>query len=329
MTTLSAQNPTMLDMANSLDPKGNLAPVAEILSLTNEIMDDATVIEANDGTGHQSTVRTGLPAGTWRVLYGGVPAEKGRKIPIRDSAGMLESYSKVDKAQYDMQKDPKAWRASEDMAFVEGLSQTMASTLIYGDTSVNRERFLGLQARYNSLSADNADNIIDAAGTGSDNTSIYICTWHPRAMHLFFPEGSQAGLSVKDLGEDTAQDADGNEYQVMRTHFKWDLGFAMPDWRYCVRICNIDISELTKAASAGADLVDLIAQGLELMPVMSLGRVAIYCNRKIRSFLRRQISNRSNAALTLEEAGGKKVVSYDGIPVRRVDAILNTEARIT
>ena len=60
-----------------------------------------------------------------------------------------------------------------------------------------------------------------------------------------------------------------------------------------------------------------------------MGRPAFYCSRKIRSFLRRQITNKVAAStLTMEDVSGKKVVAFDGIPVRRTDALLHTEARV-
>lgn len=36
-----------------------------------------------------------------------------------------------------------------------------------------------------------------------------------------------------------------------------------------------------------------------------------------------------NVNLTIDEYAGKKIVSFTGIPVRRADAILNTESAVT
>lgn len=35
--------------------------------------------------------------------------------------------------------------------------------------------------------------------------------------------------------------------------------------------------------------------------------------------------NKSNLFLTMSEISGKQVLSYDGIPFRRTDALVNTE----
>lgn len=330
MGTLSTTNPTLADVAARMTADGKIDPqIVEMLNETNEVLDDMTVIEANGFTEHKTTVRSGLPAGTWRKLNYGVQPEKSRTVPVKDSMGMLEAYAEVDKALADLNGNSAAWRLSEDRAFIEGMNQTMATTLFYGDSSADPEKFMGLAPRYNSLSAENAMNIIDAGGTGSDNASIWLIVWGPNTCHAIFPKGSAAGLQSRDLGEHTLTDAAGGRYQGYRTHYKWDIGAVLRDWRYVVRIANIDVSELTKNAASGADLIDLMTQALELVPNVGMGRPAFYMPRKLRSFLRRQITNKVAAStLTMEEIAGKKVVAFDGVPCRRTDALLLTEARV-
>lgn len=330
MGTLSTTNPTLADVAARMTADGKIDPqIVEMLNETNEILDDMTVIEANGFTEHKTTVRSGLPAGTWRKLNYGVQPEKSRTVPVKDSMGMLETYAEVDKALADLNGNSAAWRLSEDRAFVEGMNQTMATTLFYGDSSADPEKFMGLAPRYNSLSAENAMNIINASGTGSDNASIWLIVWGPNTCHTIFPKGSTAGLQSRDLGEHTLTDAAGGRYQGYRTHYKWDVGLVLRDWRYVVRIANIDVSDLTKDAASGADLIDLMTQALELVPNVGMGRPAFYMPRKLRSFLRRQIANKvASSTLTMEEIAGKKVVTFDGVPCRRTDALLLTEARV-
>ena len=330
MGTLSTTNPTLADVASRMTADGKIDPqIVELLNETNEVLDDMTVIEANGFTEHKTTIRSGLPTGTWRKLNYGVQPEKSRTVQVKDSLGMLETYAEVDKALADLNNNSAAWRLSEDRAFIEGMNQTMATTLFYGDSSADPEKFMGLAPRYNSLSAENAMNIIDAGGTGNDNTSIWLCVWGPNTLHSIYPKGSSAGLQSRDLGEHTLTDAAGGRYQGYRTHYKWDIGMTLRDWRYVVRIANIKHSDLTKTGSTGADLIDLMTQAVELIPNIGMGRPVFYMPRKIRSFLRRQITNKVAAStLTMEEVAGKKVVAFDGVPCRRTDALLLTEARV-
>lgn len=330
MATLSTLNPTLADVASRMTDGGGIDPqIVEILNETNEILDDMTVIEANGVGEHKTTVRSGLPAGTWRKLNYGVQPEKSRTVQVKDSLGMLETYAEIDKALADLNGNSAAWRLSEDRAFIEGMNQNLSTTLFYGDSSIDGEKFMGLTPRYNSLSAENAINIIDAGGTGSDNASIWLVVWGPNTVHSIYPKGSKAGLAQRDLGEHTLTDANGGKYQGYRTHYKWDMGLVLRDWRYAVRIANIDVSDLTKNASAGADLIDLMTQAIELIPNLGMGRPVFYMPRKLRSFLRRQITNKVAAStLTMDEVAGKKVVAFDGVPCRRTDALLLTEARV-
>lgn len=331
MATLSTLNPTLADLASRMTSDGKIDPqIIELLGETNEVLDDMTVIEANGFTEHKTTVRSGLPSGTWRKLNYGVQPEKSRTVQVKDAMGMLETYAEVDKALADLNGNSAAWRLSEDRAFIEGMNQTMATTLFYGDASLDPEKFTGLAPRYSSLSAENGMNIISGNGSGSDNSSIWLIVWGPNTCHTIYPKGSAAGLQSRDLGEDTLLDANSGRYQGYRTHYKWDIGLTLRDWRYVARIANIDISDLTKNASSGADLIDLMTQAIEVIPNLGMGRAVFYCSRKVRSFLRRQIANKvASSTLTMDEVAGKKVISFDGIPVRRSDAILNTEATVS
>nr|DAJ30627.1 MAG TPA: major capsid protein [Caudoviricetes sp.] len=329
MGVLTSNNPTLADVASRMDDKGNISDIIEMLTETNEILEDATWMEANGFTEHKTTVRSGLPQGTWRMLNYGVQPEKSTTVTIKDSMGMLESYALTDKALADLNGNSAAWRLSEERAFVEGMNQNLANTLFYGDTSATPQRFTGLAPRFNSKAAENGQNIIDAGGTGNDLTSIWLCVWGPNTLHGIYPKGSKAGLVIRDLGEDTVKDAEGGEYQAYRTHYKWDAGLTLRDWRYVVRIANINWQQLTKDAQAGADLIDLMTQAIELLPNANMGRAVFYVNRKVRSFLRRQIANKvAGSTLTMEQVAGKHVVSFDGIPVKRSDALLLSEAQV-
>ena len=329
MATLSTTNPTLADVAKRYDPDGKIDTIVELLSETNEVLDDMTFLEGNLPTGHKTTIRSGLPSSTWRKLNYGVQPSKSTTVQVTDTAGMLEAYAEVDKALADLNGNTASFRLSEDRAFLESMNQTMASTLFYGDTGTDPEKFMGLAPRFDLTTAESGDNIILGDGSGSDNTSIWLVVWGPNTCHGIYPKGSQAGLKHEDLGEVTLEDAASGKYQGYRTHYKWDIGLTLRDWRYVVRIPNIDISDLTADASAGAELVDLMVQAIEKVPNLGLGRAVFYGNRTISSYLRRQITNTNNVRISMDEVAGKRVLNFDGIPFRRNDAITNAETLIS
>lgn len=331
MPALENQFPTLLDVTGAMDPDGSIAAVAEILNQTNEILDDMVWIEANQATGHVTTARGGIPMPTWRKLYGGVKGSKSSRVRVTDSIGMLEEYAKIDKALADLNGNGAAFRASEDRAFIEGMSQTMAQTVFRGDSAIHPERFTGVNPRFNSLAAENADNIVDGGGSGTDNGSIWLFGWGPNTVHGIYPKGSKAGLQVRDLGEDTAQADDGSgEYQIYRTHYKWDCGMSVRDWRYIVRIANIDRSNLNRDASgSSANLADLMFEATERVPALSGVKLCFYMDRTLRTKLRQQVAaGVANSTLTTDMVGGKRIVAFDEIPIRRTDALLIDEARV-
>lgn len=329
MAVLPTTHPTLLDVTKRLDPNGKIDAIAEILNQTNPILEDMVWIEGNLPTGHRTTVRTGLPTPTWRKLYGGVQPTKSTTIQITDSTGMLEAYAEVDKALADLNGNTASFRLSEDRAHIEGMNQELVQTLFYGNEGTEPEAFTGFAPRFNSMSAANAGNIIQSTGIeGSDNASIWLVVWGPNTVHGIYPKGSKAGLSVDDKGQVTIENIDGNggRMEAYRTHYRWDAGLTVRDWRYIVRI-QYDQEDLTKDAATGPDLADLMVDAIERVPSLSMGRAVFYLNRRAKSFLRRQLSSATkNSTLTREEVGGKKVEVFDGIPVRTTDALTNNEA---
>lgn len=335
MAVLPTTHPTLLDLAKQLGPDNKVADIVEILNQTNEILDDMVYVEGNLPTGHRTTVRSGLPQATWRKLYGGVLPTKGQTVQVTDNTAMLEAYAEVDKALADLNGNTAAFRLNEDRAHIEGMSQQMATALFYGDETVAPEQFTGLSPRFNSLSADNGDNIINGGSQSgqTDNLSIWLIVWGPSTVHGIIPKGSTAGIQAEDLGEVTLENAPGGptggRMQAYRSHYRWDTGLTVRDWRYVVRIANIDRSLLSADLTTGANISDLMVQAIERIPNLGAGRAAFYMPRTLRTILRRQlISSVKNSTLTMENIAGKSVLAFDGIPVRRVDALSADEARV-
>jgi hypothetical protein len=339
MAVLGTKNPTLLDVAKSLDPSGATADAIELLSQTNEILLDAVWAEGNLPTGHRTTVRTGLPTVVWRKLYGGVPPSKSTRAQVDEATGMLEARNEIDVDVANLNGNTAAFRLSEASSFLEAMNETMASTLFYGDVSVNPERFTGLATRYGTISgAGNANNIIDCGGTGSNNCSIWLMNWGDQTVTGIFPKGSKAGVFHEDLGTIDAFDASNNRFRAVADRWQWKCGIALKDWRYVVRAANINVSDLTTIATAptfpgvnGTSPVDLIQTMIRMtarIPRQGMGRPVFYVNRTVGEMLRVQALNKSQNALSVSEAQGQITTSFLGIPIRIVDALLSTETRV-
>lgn len=327
---LSTNALTLADYAKRLDPSGKTSDIVELLAQTNPLLEDMVWREGNLPTGHLTTVRTGLPTVAWRLINSGVTPSKSTTAQITEAAGILEAWSEVDLDLITLNGNEAALRLSEARAFIEAMNQEMTSTLFYGNGGLAPEEFTGLSVRYSSLSAGNATNIIDAGGVGSDNTSIWLVAWDEETLTGIFPKGSKAGLQHNDYGEVTVEvtaGVAGQRMRAMQERWQWKAGIALKDWRYVIRIANIDVSDLS--GGAAADLIDAMESAIEMLP-NAMGRPVFYMNRTVARILRRQERGdvTSGGGLTFETVGGKRVMDFAGVPVRRVDALLSTEARV-
>ena len=339
MALLSANALTLADWAKRLDPNGQVPVIAELLSQTNEILEDAMFVQGNLPTGHRVTIRTGLPQIFYRMINQGVPTSKSTTTQVDEACGILEARSHIDVELAKLNGNTAEFRMSEDRAFIEGMNQTMAGALFYGNPSTDPRQFLGLQTRFSAIAgAGNGANILDAGGLGTNNASIYLVVWGDQTVFCPFPKGSTAGLQHQDLGEESVPDANNNFYQALRTLYQWKNGLAVKDWRYIVRIANINITDLTgqsgtQLSTAATQIINLMSRAIDRVPNLAMGKACFYANRTVYSMLRVAALNKSNYALNITDALTQfgtpyKLTSFLGVPLRKVDQLLNTESRV-
>lgn len=331
MATIGNTYLALLDLYKQQEDNRDIADVIEIMSQRNDQMQDAIVMECNQGTTHLTTVRAGLPAPTWRKLYQGVQPTKGTTAQVREATGVMHDWSEVDAELVEIAKNPAKFRMNEAKSHIEGLTQAAAQAFFYADIASEPEKFTGLAPRFNDTTAGNGNQIIKAGGSGNTNTSIWFVTYGETSVHLLYPEGSTGGLSREDKGKETTKDAAGGLYDVYREKFVWKMGMSVRDWRGVARIANIDVPTLTADAATGANLIDLMIDAYYKLdnPNQPGGKTVIYTSRNVAAFLHKQAMNKKNMNLTLEQADGRPVVSFLGHPIRRADALLETEATIS
>ncbi len=306
---------TLVDLARRTDPNGDASDIAELLSQANEIYDDLIWKEGNTNTGHVYTVRSSIPAGWWRYIGQGVPSAKSTTMQGRINCGMLEGNSTIDRKLLEMADDQNKFRYEEDNGFLEGMGQTIAGNFIYGNNPANPAQFTGLFAFYTAISgAVYAQNMFDGGGTGSNNASVALVGWHPRAIYGVFPKGSKAGLSLEPL--DTTQvayDALGNPYRAAMTWFRQEAGLCIEDWRWGARYCNLDV---TSAGLGGVTPPDLFATMSQM--VLRLPKLA-----------RNTSGITENVLIGAKDYAGNPVTSFRDIPLRVNDQQLSSEVRVT
>lgn len=337
MATVGGTVLTISDFAQRMDPDGSIPAIVEILNEKNEILTDMLWVEGNLPTGMRTTQRTGLPNVYFRQLNTGVTPSKSTVGQIDDTCSILEGWCVIDEKLAALNGNTNEFRLSEAKPFLEAMNQQFVQALFYGNTFVNPERFLGLAPRYNAISgATNAQNIISGGGSGSVNTSIWLVGWGEDTVCGIFPKGTMAGLTHEDYGLQTVQTqaaggAVGLTSGFMRAfqeRYVWEPGVALRDWRYVVRIPNINVTNLVTNSSP-ADIISLMSRALDRIPSLKGCRPVFYMNRTAYSFLRLQGLTKSNAAVTVQPALNQFELGFEGVPIRRCDQILNTESQIT
>lgn len=338
MATLGTASLTLTDVAKRLDPNGQVPVIAELLAQTNDLLLDIPWVEGNLPTGHRCTVRTGLPTPAWRLLNQGVTPTKSTTAQIDEGIGILEAWSEVDKDLAELNGNVSAFRLSEAMAFIEAMNQEMASTLFYGNSSLAPEEFTGLSTRYSAQSgATIGQNVILGGSSDTDNSSIWLVCWSPNTIHGIYPKGSKAGLQHEDLGlqtiettPGTAGNAPGTRMRAYQEQWQWKCGIALKDWRFAVRICNIDISNLV-AKSSAADLIELMIKAIHRIPALRLGKPAFYMNRTCFEMLdiQRRDDVVSGGGLVYSDVDGMVVPTFRQIPIRVCDALTEAEAVVS
>jgi hypothetical protein len=322
----------LIDVYKTKDANGQNIPIIEILNQQNPILQDAIAVECNKGTTHLHTVRSGLPEVSWGMLYKGVPNSKGKTAQVEDTTGFVEGLSTIDKRLLDLSDNEGGVRLGEAQAYLESMSQEVASRMFYGNTAADPEQFMGLAPRFNDLAAPNGNQIIDAGGTGSNNTSIWFVGWGDNQCQLLYPKGTQAGVQRADMGEQRLLDAAGNAYYGMEEKFTWNVGLAVKDWRYVSRVANINVSNMEAGTVKLYDFLRKAYYQLQARRIAG-GKMAIYCNTDVMEALDALATNAGAAdsfvrLTTGKDIQGEEVLMYRGIPIRETDALLNTEARV-
>ena len=346
----TGQWPTLSDLTSRMDGAGKQMYIAEMLSQSVPTLKDMPFKAGTEFMGHDIAYRTSIPSGFFRYLNMGVGYSKSTTGKARFGMADLEAYSQVDRLLAEQSGSVAAFRESEEVAFLEGLGQTWEETLWYGNSITNPAEFMGLSNFYNTVTqatAQNATNVIDGGGTGSDNASLWLVCWGLHQIYGVYPRGSMGGLVSEDKADATpAFDNLGNRYEAYTTWFR-QMGAIVPeDWRYGVRISNIDV---TANGLAGPDALDLflaMSQADMLPPTLSKETSGItevdaptdpspslmpywYTNRTVRFWMDAQGMRNRNVLLTLNDAAGKPQDVIRGIRVRVADRLLITEARVT
>jgi len=316
---------SMVEQAKRIDPSGNQALIAEVLNRKmGQILNEAPWMPSNDVWTNKTTRRGSLPTGSRRKLNARVTQSVSRTTEIMDVIEQLEDYCDVDAALVESMPSPALFRAGEVDAFIEGLGQTIASDIIYGNANVNPDSMHGLAPRLEKI---DARFVIDGSGTGSDVTSAYVVTWGQTTAFLIYPKNMAATLGVQhqDKGQVTSELAAGL-MEVYRDHFVIRCGMVVRDPRAIGRVANIE--------SAGTLNTFDEDKLITLLNNMNTGAgTRIYVNDTILTQMQIRMKDKNNVYFTPggNALSGEPPLYFQGVPIRQIarEILLNTEDAIS
>ena len=293
--------------------------IIETMAMSNTMLQELPVIEANDGAIHTSVVRRSYPGGEHRVYNQGVGAKASQTDTVQDVIAMLEAFSDVDERLAAHSGNPKALYQSEAQAFLIGMGIDQAHDLIYGNHT-NPAEINGLAVRYSKV----GKHCLNFGGAGSNLTSVYLVAAGPQACHLIYPKGSSSvGVKREDLGVNRVKDSsDENKTFMAHTdHFIAEYGIAIAHPDAVIRIANIPVN-LTQQQRA--DLIELILRNQKKL-TKGIVNTVLFANEDIIYQIERAGRELQTVVFSEADPWGKPVANINGMRFRAQDAILSTE----
>lgn len=339
MAVLESKYPTLLDVSTRKDPDGTLATSAALLTEKNPILQDMPWAEGNreDGTVH--TGDSALAAAAFKKINAGTAETKSSTTQYTDSIGVITGVATVDAYLAEKTGNVAKFRADEEARRLEGMNQELASTIFYGNVTTIPEEFTGIAPRYAAYgSVPRTSHCFNAGGTGSDNTSIYLVGWGLQTVYGLYGKNGMAGLQRQEFGKISTLDSSSNPWTVYRAEYNWECGLAVKDYRYIVRIANIDVSDLYTAGDStetSPNIEKYMIWAKNLLPNLSGIRPVFYAHPDVLAMFETKIYNKANLALTFKDVtDGNGVVhegtaTFLGIPIRACEKIVLTETLLT
>ena len=339
MAALGSKLVTLADVAKSKDKM--IGGVAEVLVQENPMLNDIPYMEMNQGTIHKEDIRSALPAVYYRKANQAIPASKSTVEERTFTAAHFESKSQMDtKVASRGGVDRIAYnRWNQAQGHIQAQAIEHANLTIYGSPSSSNLKVAGFMDIYSTVNAseETSKQIIDGGGTGSNNTSLLLVNWGERSIFGVYPAGTQAGLKRTDRSagnkevQIAALDSAGaaGSFWGYEEQFEIDHGLVVKDYRQAARVANVDVTLLKSGVNA-ADLIDLMISAAYKIHNPQNGSPVWYVNRTIEAFLHKQSLTKvgAGAGLTYDNYQGKKILMFLGMPIRRSDALLNTEAQV-
>lgn len=310
---------------------GQTMEIGDALSEQNDMIRDAVILPANDVMSHSDLRATSIPTPQIVKIGDGWDASVVQWDAFKDDISLFKDRCQIPEDAIKFAGDKAGKRAQIERQHLEGFGQGVQNHLIYGTSAADPEKFDGLDVRYKTPdSTDPWDpsssgdyGVLDNSGTGDDTTSIWLIQWAESKVSLRTPKNDpNSGIKRTDKGSVLISAENSKNRWDYITEFEWAVGLSIKDVRAVVRIRNIE----SAVANVTTDTIKKIIEAREMFNGNET--VWMYTNRRIRTHFRIMAEAKQNVLYSSENPYNIPLLMFGDMPIRRCDAILNTETAV-
>ena len=342
MATKGSRYITFRDILSGRTPNGFVdKDIVELMAQENPVLQDVLWKQCNKGREDFVTIRTGMPEAVLRAFYEGFKGAKTSKRQVTNACATATTGIEFDWRMYEQDKDKAAFLADEQRAHSSILGDKVASLLFYGDVAGDPKGINGFAKTFGLYGETSGANMVldDAKAAfyclnGGDNggtqerRSIFLIGWGARSAHGIFPEGSSAGIKIEQLTKQYVDDGDGGRLAVGLQEMNWDCGLNIRDFRYCGRVCNINVAS-DPTGSGATDITKLVRKLVTRCRSTGVTQ-RLYMSRLVFEAVAEQFEKKTQGnAVKYADLEQKKDSALLGIPVSFCDCMNIDEAAVS
>jgi hypothetical protein len=329
MGTIQINKPLTLAEVNKINGFVETGNALAEFAARNSFLDEAPWFPTTHGAHTEEFRAKSLGEGDFTRVNGGVPQTGSSGDIIKEPVRMYEAESIVDDRIIKFADDPFKARDLHDTMNLEGVMQGFNDKILYADPVANPDAIDSLSHRRSKL----GKYCIDAGGSGTGLTSVWIMELSFRGIHLIYNKHGSPGLRNEDRGLHRVAARDGSGfYSAWIRHYEIVAGLVVGMEASLFRYCNLDPAAATYTGGdpEGAfNPSDIIRKVKPYLPTPGGAMAVIFAPRSIYGQIEDAAYLKGNANYTLANIQGfGEVIKVAGIPVRPWDAISENESAV-
>jgi len=308
----------------------SMLPTANVIESSTPLFADAIWMEANEKLSHIFGQVVKYATAERRAINKGVGTGISQRAKFAEGITMFALYGEVDELLVNMSNDPAAFLADEGAVVAQGIGEQMEDAILYDNAAADPNQIVGISPRmpkHRGATTGKPDTVYSCgAGAASDATSCYIIQWGADRVHMVYPKGSPAGLKREERGKVDIQLTDGTKYPGYRSYYELSAGLVVRNPRCIARVSNVE----TLPSSDAPITFDALVTAMNAMYKGGEGSV-IYAPQRVITKLQLLATapGTTNLYVDWQSLGGRKVLTFNGSPVRLAERIVYTEALTT